>query len=179
VAATTLVVFMGRPTDVHGDDQRPGQRRGHERLGGRYADDSADTGSPPGSYPIVASGLVATNYAITFANGTLTVTPATLTVTADNQGRTYGAANPVLTGVIVGVQNGDHLTASYSTSASAGSAVGSYSIVPMLNDPDHQLGNYSVTVNEGTLTVTLATLIVTDDQARRYGAAIIIFDGQL
>ena len=43
-------------------------------LGGNLAlTTTAETTSPPGDYPIVPSGLVSTNYSITFSNGTLRV----------------------------------------------------------------------------------------------------------
>ena len=47
-----------------------------------------------GTYSIVASGVSNANYAVTYVPGTLTVTPAALTVTVDNASKTYGAANP-------------------------------------------------------------------------------------
>src|SRR4029077_3334495 len=90
----------------------------------------ANTNSPVGVYPIEVSGLLFTNYSITFSNGTLTVTPFALTVTADNKSRAYGSANPTLTGTLTGVQNGDNISASYSTVADVTSPVGTYSIVP-------------------------------------------------
>ena len=37
---------------------------------------TANVNSPVGTYPVSASGLTSDNYAITFVNGTLTVTPA-------------------------------------------------------------------------------------------------------
>src|SRR5205807_5737446 len=92
-----------------------------------------------------------TNYSVTISNGTLTITAAALTVTANGQSRTYGAANPTLTGSIVGTQNSDNITATYSTSATASSPVGPYNIVPALADPDGRLSNYNVTTNNGTL----------------------------
>ena len=132
----------------------------------------ADTNSPIGTYPIEVSGVTATNYSITFSNGTLTVAPYALVVTADNQSRAYGTSNPTLTGTLVGVQNGDDITATYSTVADATSSIGNYDILPALVDPGSKLTNYSVTVNNGTLTVTTAALTVTaDDQSRLYGAA--------
>jgi hypothetical protein len=87
-----------------------------------------------------------TNYSVTINNGALTVTPATLTVTADDQFRVYGSANPTLTGTVTGVQNSDGITASYSTVADTSSSVGNYSIIPALNDPNSKLTNYSVTI---------------------------------
>ena len=61
--------------------------------------------------------------------GTLTVTPAALTVTADDQTRVYGAANPALTVSYSGFVNGDtaaSLTtpAAFATTATAASTPG-------------------------------------------------------
>jgi hypothetical protein len=132
----------------------------------------ADTNSPLGTYPIAVSGLTSTNYSITFSNGILTVTPFALTITADNKTRAYGSANPAFTGTLTGVQGGDNITASYSSGADASSPVGAYQIIPSLNDPNGKITNYSVTINNGTLTVAAAVLTVTaDNHTRAYGAA--------
>jgi subtilisin-like proprotein convertase family protein len=130
----------------------------------------AETNSAVGLYPIIPAGLTATNYAITFSNGTLRVTDYALSVTASNQSRTYGAANPELTGSIAGVQSGDNISAVYATVAEPNSPVGGYPITISLVDPDHKLDSYSVTTNHGTLTVDPALLKVTaDPQSRAYG----------
>ena len=52
-----------------------------------------------GTYPIVplATGANLSNYTVVYVDGTLTVGQATLTVTAANASRAYGAANPVFT----------------------------------------------------------------------------------
>jgi subtilisin-like proprotein convertase family protein len=132
---------------------------------------TADTNSPVGSYPIVPSGLSSTNYTLTYSNGTLSVCAFALVVTSDNQSRTYGATNPTLTGTLAGLQNGDNITATYSTAADASSPVGTYDIGVGLNDPGNVLSNYSVTTNTGTLTITPAPLTVSaDNQGRNYGA---------
>ena len=55
---------------------------------------TATAASPVGSYGIAASGAVDANYSITYVAGTLTVTPATLTVTANDASKVYGTANP-------------------------------------------------------------------------------------
>src|SRR5262249_14307771 len=95
-----------------------------------------------------------------------------LSVTADNQSRTYGAINPTLTGTLTGVVNGDNITASYSTIADTNSPVGGYSIIPTLSDADGKLGNYTVTSNNGVLSVTAAHLTGTaDNKIRLYGSA--------
>ena len=61
-------------------------------------------GSP---YSITASGAVDTNYAISYVDGSLAVTAAPLTITADNQAKVYGAALPTLTASYTGFVNGD------------------------------------------------------------------------
>jgi hypothetical protein len=94
------------------------------------------------------------NYRSGVATAMLVVKPAPLTATANNATRSYGAPNPPFSGTLVGVVGSDGITASYSTSANASSPVGTYDIVPSLNDPNNRLGNYLVTLNKGTLTVT-------------------------
>jgi hypothetical protein len=87
------------------------------------------------------------------ASVSFTVNPAALTVTANNASRAFAAANPALTGTITGLQNNDNITATYSTTATQSSEPGTYPIVPALVDPGNKLGNYTVTLNNGTLTV--------------------------
>jgi hypothetical protein len=82
-----------------------------------------------------------------------------LVVTANDQSRIYGAADPVLTGTLTGLQNGDNITATYSTVATAASPIGSYSIVPSLNDPDGKLTNYAFTLINGQLEISPASTI--------------------
>jgi hypothetical protein len=101
------------------------------------------------------------DYNLTLVNGTLTVTPAPLTVTANDATRVYGQPNSVFTGSIVGIQNNDNITATYSSSATGTSLVGTYAIVPSAVDPDGKLPNYNVTLVNGTLTITPAALTVT------------------
>src|SRR6185503_10764966 len=93
----------------------------------------ATTTSGVGTYPITASGAASANYAITYVGGTLTVTPAALTITADNQTKSYGTANPLLTVSYSGFVNGDTAASlstpvTVTTSATATSGVGAYPI---------------------------------------------------
>ena len=83
----------------------------------------------------------------------LVVLRAPLTVTASNASRLIGAANPVFSGVIAGLTDGDNITASYSTTATTNCAAGPYPIMPRLVDPNNLETNYSVTLVNGTLTV--------------------------
>ena len=89
------------------------------------------------------------------------VDPAPLAVSANDKSRLYGTANPLFDGTLTGVVNGDDVTASFSTAAVLTSPVGTYPIIPLLNDPDSKLGNYSVTSTNGTLTVGQASSAVT------------------
>ena len=117
---------------------------------------SADTNSAVGSYPITASGQSAANYTIGYLAGTLIVEPALLQVIIDDQSRLYGEPNPLLSGTIVGIQNGDPIKAEYTTLAILTSPVGAYHIVGKLDDPEHKLDNYVVSTNSGMLSVTPA-----------------------
>jgi hypothetical protein len=94
------------------------------------------------------------NYLVTMTNGTLTVTGAVLIATANDAARSYGTSNPTFSGTITGIQNGDNIAATYATTATISSPAGTYSIVPALVDPDNKLPNYTVSSNNGTLTVT-------------------------
>ena len=120
------------------------------------------------------------NYVVTTNSGTLTITSASLTVTAANATRVYGDANPAFTGTITGLLNGDNITATYSSTAAAVSAVGTYPITPALVDPANKLGNYTVTSNNGTLTVTPAPLTAAAANATRaFGDPNPVFTGTL
>jgi len=123
---------------------------------------SATAGSPVGSYTITASGAVDVNYSITFANGTLTVNPAALTITANNTNKFYGAALPIFTASYTGFVNGDapaSLTTpvTLSTTATAASPVGHYSVTAS----GALDANYTITEVNGTLTVLMAAPVLT------------------
>lgn len=131
----------------------------------------AVAGSNIGSYDIVPvlndPDARLNNYNVTVHNGTLTITPAALSVTAADATRSYGTPNPAFTGSVLGVVNSDNITATYGTIATANSPVGTYAIIPTLVDPGNRLGNYSVTVKNGTLTITTATVVVTANNASK------------
>ena len=107
----------------------------------------------------------------------LTVNPAVLTVTANSASRGYGLTNPVLNGSIVGLQAGDNITASFSSTAATNSPVGAYAITFTLSDPGSKLGNYVITTNNGTLTVTNALLSVTATSTNKIYGALRTFAG--
>ncbi len=135
---------------------------------------AATAASAVGGYPIVPTLADPTtklgNYSVTSNNGTLTINPASLTLTAADATRAYGDPNPAFTGSIAGLKNGDIITATFASTATAGSAVGAYPITPSPVDPGSKLGNYTVTSNNGTLTITAVSLTVNAGNASRaYG----------
>lgn len=123
---------------------------------------SVDTNAPAGQYPIQPlGGLSAANYTFSYAAGVLTVNPAVLVVSADNQSRVYGTTNPVLTATITGFVNGQNLTNSdvvgvpaLSTAADTNSPVGSYVITNHLGSLAST--NYTFNLTNGVLTITPA-----------------------
>src|SRR5207237_6493808 len=84
---------------------------------------TATTLSGVGGYPITCTQgtLAATNYTFSFVGGTLTVTQATLTVTANDQSREYGDANPALNATITGFKNGEAVSGSAGTGTASSS----------------------------------------------------------
>jgi hypothetical protein len=83
----------------------------------------------------------------------LAVLPAPLTVTAANTNRFYGQTNPIFSGTITGLTNGDNITAAYNTSATSSSPPGQYPIVPSIVDNANRRTNYMITLHNGILTV--------------------------
>jgi sugar lactone lactonase YvrE len=86
-----------------------------------------------------------------------TVNPAPLTVKADNLSIDYGTPLPAFTGKVTGAVNGDKFVESFTTTATASSHEGTYSIVPAVTGA----GNYDVTIEDGTLTIKQAGAVVT------------------
>jgi hypothetical protein len=100
------------------------------------------------------------------------VTPAPLTVAANNAGRGYGAANPVFSGTVTGAVGSDSFTESFSTTATTTSNAGSYPIVPAASGAS--LANYTVTIVNGALSVTAATTTTSLNApgSAAYGASV-------
>jgi len=133
----------------------------------------ATTGSPTGNYPITVSGAADANYTIAYAPGTLTVNAVALTITANNQTKPYGSANPALTLTYTGFVNGDDFTKlttqpTVTTTATTSSPVATYPIT-VSGAAD---ANYTITYTAGMLAVNPANLLITaDNQSKTYGAA--------
>ena len=104
--------------------------------------------SPAGSYPITGSGATALDYTITYVPGALVVGQIPTEIAADNQSKIYGAPLPTFTASYAGFVDGD--TASvvtglqFSTTATVGSNVGTYTITPFgATAPTYYLVSYT------------------------------------
>ncbi len=71
---------------------------------------AASATSPVGSYDASCIGAVDPNYAISYGDGTVSVTPAPLTVTASSSMVDYGGNPPTVTPIVTGLQNGETAT---------------------------------------------------------------------
>jgi autotransporter-associated beta strand protein len=135
---------------------------------------TATASSDTGTYAITASASADADYSISYVAGSLTITKAPLTITANNQSKVYGANLPALTVSYTGFVNGDGPAAldtapTVSTTATATSDTGAYAI----NVSNADAIDYAISYGAGTLTVTPASLTITPNhQTKPYGAAM-------
>jgi hypothetical protein len=132
-------------------------------------------GSPYTITPSAAVGTGLGNYQISYQLGSLTVNAKALTITANNQSKTYGDGLTLGTTSFTksGLVNADTVSGVTLTSAGAAATAGAgpYSIVPSAATGTG-LGNYTIAYNNGTLTVNKATLVVTaENKSKQYGDA--------
>ncbi|MFI5460158.1 MAG: beta strand repeat-containing protein, partial [Isosphaerales bacterium] len=140
-------------------------------------------GEQAGGYAITHGTLAAdSNYTIEFTGKTLTITPATLTVTANAQTKVYGATDPILTDTVTGLVetavDGVTIADTAATVLSgalaraqagtlAGEQAGSY---PIAQGTLAAASNYQITFTGSALTITPAALTVaTNPQTKVYG----------
>ncbi|MBN6110363.1 GLUG motif-containing protein [Xanthomonas bonasiae] len=142
----------------------------------------ATVGKNAGTYTtgnggIAVGGLYSTQqgYDIAYtATGSITITPASLTVTASDAGKTYGSTASLNGYSVSGLIGGD--TVSGVTLSSGGSAatagVGRYAIGAS-DASGTGLSNYVISYVDGSLTVDPATLrIVATDANKTYGSSL-------
>ncbi len=138
---------------------------------------SATTTSSVGAYAITQGTLAASaNYSVTYNGANLTILPRPLTVTytAAPASRTYGDANPTLTGSVssAGLVGGDTLTgaATWTTSATATSGVGSYRVTGsgLSASSNYRLSVVQAAGNATALTINPRAITITADALTRY-----------
>lgn len=125
----------------------------------------ANTESEVGIYDIKAFGGLAKNYEFTFWPGKLSVTPAPLTIEAQNSTRVYGNENAPFKFTYSGFKNNDTIEdltrlPEAATEAQATSDVGLYDIVPY----GAEAKNYSFIYKKGVLTIEKASQKILWDQ---------------
>ncbi len=115
---------------------------------------SRKPGEDVGTYAITASGDESQgNYRVTFAPGTLEVTPRAVTVTPDDRSKAYGAPDPELTATVEGLLEGDEVA--YTLSRESGENAGSYVIAA---SGDELQGNYRVTYGTASFEILGASI---------------------
>ncbi len=131
---------------------------------------SSSPASPP-AYTSSCSGATDSNYTIGYVNGTMTIDPAPLAVTASSGSMTYGGSPPTITPSYSGFVNGDSAlsltttptcsTAATSSSSVAGGPYASFCSGAM--DPNYTMGYItgSVAVGQAPLTVTASSPTMT------------------
>ncbi|MBA3700069.1 MAG: hypothetical protein H0W78_14565, partial [Planctomycetes bacterium] len=133
-----------------------GDTAGSVLTGSPALSTTATAGSPVGSYPItVTRGTLSANnnYSLTYVTGSLTVTPATSSVTLSNLARTFDGAGKAAT--VTTVPAGLTTSVTYNGNAALPVNAGSYAVVATVTNP-----NYTGTAN-GTLTIAPAAATVT------------------
>lgn len=119
----------------------------------------ATKASGVGEYAIKAVNGVPVNYDLEIADGTLSITPAPLTIKANDATRPYYSNDPAFSYKCNGFVNGDDESVLISppilsTTATRNSNVGTYEI----RAGEASCSNYSISYINGTLTITPCTL---------------------
>ncbi len=138
-------------------------------------DTTATGASLPDSYPTRCSGAASSTYAITYADGTLTIKNAPLTITASGAAITYGDPIPAITPSYAGFVHGDTADTALSTlptcstTATSSSQPGTYSTTCFGAISDH----YDITYVAGILTINNGICALYDQaKANQSGSAI-------
>ena len=121
---------------------------------------TATATSPAGTYPTSCSGAVNGSSTITYVNGTITIEPAQVEVTASGGAMVVGGSVPTITASYSGLVNDQTAPAvlpTCSTTATSASVAGNYpSTCSGASDP-----NYSFSYEHGTVSVGAALVTVT------------------
>lgn len=126
---------------------------------------SASLKSSVGTYEIKVENASSPNYDISYANGTLTITPRTLIASVGNYEKTYNEENPKFEVKYEGLGDNDETNAIISepiitTKATKTSDVGTYSIDLSGGEAE----NYQFTYVSGKLTINKAEQTITWEQ---------------
>ncbi|WP_309938792.1 MBG domain-containing protein [Aureibacter tunicatorum] len=139
-------------------------------------------GEDVGSYQIEQGSLMVDasssniNYTIRFVGADLTINKRVLTITADDQSKLFGAADPVLTYQVLGLVSGDDMLGSLTREL--GEDVGTYTInqgTLALDKPN----NYDLVFTSGTFTIapsSVEVVVTAYAKSKTYGDADPVLD---
>ena len=143
------------------------------------AQTDANLKSAVGDYEIILSGAESNKYSFNYVAGTLTITKAPLTISADNYTKKQGDAMPEFKASYSGFKNGETesvLTKQpvFSTDANEASSPAEYAV----NVSSAEAENYEISYQPGTLTVTEADAVIirAKNYTRQYGDANPVFE---
>ncbi len=124
-----------------------------------FADKNAGLGKPVSITGVALGGSNAANYSLTQPNALATIAPVSLTVTAENKSRHYGADNPSWTAAFVGFVPGESLLNSGVTGSPALNCTATNTTPPGAHPITTTMGtlqaiNYSFACVGGTLTIS-------------------------
>ena len=178
-----LTVIANNATKIYGDNNPQftlnysglkNNETSPEMINAFNVTTTASKTSNVGEYDITVSGGEAKNYEVTtYTSGKLSITKATLVLTANNATKVYGDANPSFDFSCMGLKNNDVkdeifiTNPTISCSVTNSSNTGSYDIT--INGGETY--NYEITYyKKGTLTITKAPLtLVANNYTRLYG----------
>lgn len=137
---------------------------------------SATQASDAGAYAITPTTAANPNYAITPVEGTLTIQPAPLTITADDVSKIYADLDPVFSASDSGLVLDQAIADLGSLQLESGtvqlSPAGQYAITPSFTSATSLASNYAISFEPGTFTIQQRPLVLTaEDASRSYGEA--------
>ena len=136
-------------------------------------------GSPYVISAVLSPAGVLDNYTITYNTADFTILPKVASVTPDALGKTYGDADPALTGTLAGFLPADNVTAVYSRTTGE-TVLGSPYVISAVLSPAGVLDNYTITYNTADFTILPKVASVTPDAASKvYGSPDPAFTGTL
>jgi hypothetical protein len=113
-----------------------------------------------------------THYTVTVALAHIMVNQKPASVSPAAASKTYGGADPTLSGTLSGFLAADNVTASYSRTAGNTVAGNPYTISATLS-PASALGNYAITSTTASFTISAAPLTAkADNKTKTFGAAL-------
>ena len=108
------------------------------------------------------------NYNVTVVKGTFKITPAAITIKAEDKNKVYdnnASTDPELTATVTGAVEGDEIV--YTLNREAGQNVGEYQVTPSAQKDDNP--NYTVTFENGTFKITpKAVTVKAEDKSKDY-----------